>query len=142
MSPTEQTLADFAGASMTVGPHAMEHVRDRLDALGIVPAAEMIRQPHGKRLRTAGSVIVRQRPGTAKGLLFLTLEDETGMSQALVTPDLLAEHRRLIVGTPNLVIEGRIQKKDRTVSLRAERFWSVQDLIAERGPATPSHDFR
>jgi error-prone DNA polymerase len=137
MSPTEETLADFAGAGMTVGPHAMEHVRERLDRLGILRAADLIHQPAGARRRTAGSVIVRQRPGTAKGLLFLTLEDETGMCQALVTPDLLAAHRRLIVGTPNLVVEGVIQKKDGSVSLRADRFWPLQDLTA-----TPSHDFR
>ena len=137
MSPMEETLADFAGAGMTVGPHALEHVRERLDRLGILRAAELIHRSQGERLRTAGSVIVRQRPGTAKGLLFLTLEDETGMSQALVTPDLLQEHKGLIVGTPNLVVEGVLQKKDGSVSLRAERFWPLQDLTA-----TPSHDFR
>ena len=136
MSPVEQTLADFAGAGMTVGPHAMEHVREHLDEYGILRAADLIHHPQGARRRTAGSVIVRQRPGTAKGLLFITLEDETGMCQALVTPDLLAEHRRLIVGTPNLVVEGVIQKKDGSVSLRADRFWPLQDLTA-----TPSHDF-
>ena len=136
MSAIEETLADFAGASMTVGPHAMEHVRARLDRHGIVTAAALLDQPQGKRLRTAGSIIVRQRPGTAKGLLFLTLEDETGMSQAIVTPDLLHENRQIILGNPNLVVEGRIQKKDGTVSLKAERFWPLQDLTA-----TPSHDF-
>ena len=136
MSAIEETLADFAGSGMTVGPHAMQHVREKLDSFGILRAADLVHQPQGKRLRTAGSVIVRQRPGTAKGLLFLTLEDETGMSQALVTPDLLQEHKSLIVGTPNLVVEGLIQRKDGSVSLRAERFWPLQDLTA-----TPSHDF-
>jgi error-prone DNA polymerase len=136
MSALEETLADFAGASMTTGPHAMEHVRARLDQHGIVTAAALLEQPQGKRLRTAGSIIVRQRPGTAKGLLFLTLEDETGMSQAIVTPDLLHENRQTILGNPNLVVEGRIQKKDGTVSVKAERFWPLQDLTA-----APSHDF-
>ena len=81
-------------------------------------------------------MIVRQRPGTAKGLLFLTLEDETGMSQAIVSPDLLQEHRQLIVGSPGLVVEGVLQKKDGTLSVKAERFWRLTDLAA-----APSHDF-
>jgi error-prone DNA polymerase len=136
MSAIEETLADFSGTAMTVGPHAIEHLRPSLDRQGIVPAADLIHQPQGKRLRIAGSIIVRQRPGTAKGLLFLTLEDETGMSQAIVTPDLLKEHRQIILGNPNLVIEGRLQKKDGTVSLKAERFWPLLDLTA-----APSHDF-
>ncbi|MGB6641426.1 MAG: OB-fold nucleic acid binding domain-containing protein, partial [Thermoanaerobaculia bacterium] len=85
----------------------------------------------------AGSVTVRQRPGTAKGLLFLTLEDETGMSQALVTPDLLQANRQLIIGSPGLVVEGVLQKKDGTLSLKAERFWRLSEIAA-----APSHDFR
>jgi error-prone DNA polymerase len=88
-------------------------------------------------VRIAGSVTVRQRPGTAKGLLFLTLEDETGMSQALVTPDLLQANRQLIVGSPGLVVEGILQKKDGTLSLKAERCWRLSDIAA-----APSHDFR
>jgi len=137
MSLVEETLADFVAGGMTVGPHALEHVRSALDRNGIIAAADLLRQPNGKRLKTAGSVIVRQRPGTAKGLLFLTLEDETGMSQAIVTPDLLRKNRQMIIGNPHLIVEGRIQKKDGTVSLKAERFWPLADLSA-----TPSHDFR
>jgi error-prone DNA polymerase len=137
MSAIEETLADFAGAGMTVGPHAMEHIREQLTRRGIVAASDLIRHPNGRRLKTAGSVVVRQRPGTAKGLLFLTLEDETGMSQAIVSQELLRQHRRLIVGSPHLIVEGRIQKKDGTVSLRAERFWPLGNLSE-----TPSHDFR
>jgi error-prone DNA polymerase len=82
-------------------------------------------------------VIVRQRPGTAKGLLFLTLEDETGMSQAVVSPDLLQKHRKLIVGSPGLVVEGVLQKRDGTLSVKGERFWSLNKLVA-----VPSHDWR
>jgi len=137
MSAVEHTLADFAGSGMTVGPQALEHVRRELTRRGILTASDLARQRNGKRVKTAGSVIVRQRPGTAKGLLFLTLEDETGMSQAIVAPHLLQQHRQLIVGSPHLVVEGRIQKKDGTVSLKAERFWALRNLSA-----APSHDFR
>ncbi|TNF75053.1 MAG: hypothetical protein EP299_06515, partial [Acidobacteria bacterium] len=86
MSSYDETLADYAGTGLTVGPHPLEHLRPSLDRQQIVPAAQLGACAHGQRVRTAGSVTVRQRPGTAKGLLFLTLEDETGMSQALVTP--------------------------------------------------------
>jgi error-prone DNA polymerase len=98
----------------------------------------------------AGAVIVRQRPGTAKGFVFLTLEDETGMCQAIVRPDLFRENRSVIVGSGTLIVEGRLQKQDGTLSVKGERFLSFQDFL--RGgpcgpPATPvetipSHDFR
>jgi error-prone DNA polymerase len=136
MSPYDETLADYASTGLTVGPHPLEHLRPSLDRQRIVPAAGLTACAHGQRVRTAGSVTVRQRPGTAKGLLFLTLEDETGMSQALVTPDLLQANRQLIVGSPGLVVEGILQKKDGTLSLKAERFWRLSDIAA-----APSHDF-
>ena len=88
-------------------------------------------------ITTAGLVVGRQRPGTAKGLLFLTLEDETGMSQAVVSSDLLQKHRKLIVGSPGLVVEGVLQKRDGTISVKGEKFWSLKRLVA-----VPSHDFR
>ncbi|MEE9563170.1 MAG: OB-fold nucleic acid binding domain-containing protein, partial [Thermoanaerobaculia bacterium] len=137
MSPYDETLADYAGTGLTVGPHPLEHLRPSLDRHRIVPAARLAACAQGQRVRIAGSVTVRQRPGTAKGLLFLTLEDETGMSQALVTPDLLQANRQLIVGSPGLVVEGVLQKKDGTLSLKAERFWRLSEIAA-----APSHDFR
>ena len=88
-------------------------------------------------MRTAGSVIVRQRPGTAKGLLFLTLEDETGMSQAVVSPDLLQEHRKLIVGSPGLVVEGSPPEAGRD-----HLGEGGEVLVARKLVAVPSHDFR
>ena len=136
MTPFQETLADYSGTGLTAGPHPMEHLRVALDRHRIIPAAHLERIAHGTRVRTAGSVIVRQRPGTAKGILFLTLEDETGMSQAIISPDLLQKYRRLVVGTPGLVVEGILQKRDGTFSVKAEKFWKLSDLAA-----TPSHDF-
>ncbi len=136
MSAYEQTLADYAGSGMTTGPHPLEHLRASLDRQGVVPAAGLLRHRHGDQIRTAGAVTVRQRPGTAKGMLFLTLEDETGMSQAIVSPDLLQENRRIIVGSAGLVVQGVLQKRDGTLSVKAEKFWRLSDLAA-----APSHDF-
>jgi error-prone DNA polymerase len=137
MTPLEETYADFVTTGLTPGPHPMAYAREALKSQGVVTVAELDKMPAGRRVRFAGSVIVRQRPGTAKGLLFITLEDETGMAQAVVAPDLFQEHRRLIAGAPGLVIEGVLQRRDGATSIKAERFWTL-DRLAE----TPSHDFR
>lgn len=137
MVPTEETHADYGGIQLTLGPHPLTYIREQLRKKGVVAAVDLDRYRNGDRVRTAGSVIVRQRPGTAKGLLFLTLEDETGMSQAIVPPDLLQKHRKLIVGSPGLVVEGVLQKRDGTISVKGEKFWSLSEVVA-----VPSHDFR
>jgi error-prone DNA polymerase len=137
MTPVEETKADYGGVQLTLGPHPLAYLREQLARKGVTPATGLDALPNGARVRTAGSVIVRQRPGTAKGLLFLTLEDETGMSQAVVPPDLLQQHRKLIVGSPGLVVEGVLQKRDGTISVKGEKFWSLKELVA-----VPSHDFR
>jgi error-prone DNA polymerase len=115
----------------------LAYIRETLNAKGVTTSEGLIHLENGQKVRTAGSVIVRQRPGTAKGLLFLTLEDETGMSQAVVSPDLLQQHRKLIVGSPGLVVEGVLQKRDGTISVKGEKFWSLKELVA-----VPSHDWR
>jgi error-prone DNA polymerase len=137
MTAVEETQADYGGVQLTLGPHPLAYLREQLARKGVTPATGLDALPNGARVRTAGSVIVRQRPGTAKGLLFLTLEDETGMSQAVIPPDLLKEHRRLIVGSPGLIVEGVLQKRDGTISVKGEKFWSLKELVA-----VPSHDFR
>jgi error-prone DNA polymerase len=147
MTPQEETAADYGATQMTTGPHLMEHWRARLAARGILPAADLARLPDGSPVTTAGAVIVRQRPGTAKGFVFLTLEDETGMCQAIVRPDLFRENRSVIVGSGTLVVEGRLQKQDGTLSVKGSRFWPLQQLLSGGQPgsanpqAVPSHDF-
>jgi error-prone DNA polymerase len=121
---------------MTTGPHLVEHWRKRLASQGILSASELKALPNGRRVRTAGAVIVRQRPGTAKGFVFLTLEDETGMCQAIVRPDLFKEQRAVIVGSGTLIVEGKLQN-DGTLSVRAEKFWPISQV-----ETVPSHDFR
>ena len=90
----------------------------------------------GESVRVAGAVIVRQRPGTAKGFVFLTMEDETGMMQTIIRPDLFREHRAFIVSTPVLMVEGTLQKQDGTISVRARRFAAVN-----ADASVTSHDF-
>ncbi|HXM77894.1 MAG TPA: error-prone DNA polymerase [Thermoanaerobaculia bacterium] len=137
MSPEEETAADYAATQMTTGPHLVEHWRERLRSQGILSAGDLRALPNGTRVKTAGAVIVRQRPGTAKGFVFLTLEDETGMCQAIVRPDVFRENRSVIVGSGTLIVEGRLQKEDGTLSVRGERFWPLRET-----ETVPSHDFR
>jgi error-prone DNA polymerase len=137
MTPGEETTADYRATEMTTGPHLIEHWRERLRERGVLSAAEIARRPNGERVTAAGAVIVRQRPGTAKGFVFLTLEDETGMCQAIVRPDLFRDYRSVIVGSGCLLVEGRLQKQDGTLSIKGERFLSLKQI-----EEIPSHDFR
>lgn len=137
MSAVEETSADYRATDMTAGPHLIEHLRPVLSSRSILSAAELRNAREGDRVRAAGAVIVRQRPGTAKGFVFLSLEDESGIVQAIVRPDLFKENRALIVGSTGLVVEGPLQKEGGNVSVRAERFWPLPAL-----PELPSHDFR
>jgi error-prone DNA polymerase len=139
MSREEEMSADFVGTGVTTGPHPMAFVRDRLDAAGVIPAAALAGIPDGRRVRVAGVVIVRQRPGTAKGFVFITLEDETGFSNAIVTPKMFEAHRRTILTLGAMIIEGRAQNQQGVVSIKADRFFPLPDRAA--AGIDISHDF-
>lgn len=136
MSALENLAADFYSTGLTTGRHPMAFARADLRRQGILTCADLGTTPAGRQVRFAGSVIVRQRPGTAHGMLFVTLEDETGMAQALVTPDLLAKNREVIVASGGLVVEGLLQRRDGSMSVKASRVWPI-----ERLEKTPSHDW-
>lgn len=137
MTPSERLMVDYAGTSLTIGPHPVAHRRAELALRGVLRASDLPRGRHGRRVRVAGAVITRQRPGTAKGFVFLTLEDETGIANIIVRPDLYAEQRRMIVGAPYLLVEGTLQIQEGVTSVKADR---VAPLGG--GPAVESHDFR
>lgn len=136
MSRLEETVADFGTTGLTVGPHPVAYARHELDRLGVTRNGELSKIPAGRTIRFAGSVIVRQRPGTAKGLLFITLEDETGMAQAIVEPELLAQNRDLIASHPGLIIEGELQRRDGSLSIKARKVWPLPQLAK-----VPSHEW-
>jgi error-prone DNA polymerase len=137
MGADERLAADLAGSGVTLGPHPMALRRRMLARAGVVRAADLRDQEDGARVRVAGSVIVRQRPGTAKGFVFLSLEDETGIANVIVTPGLFARHRLVLVTAPALFVEGILQSQDGVLSVRAQRVTAVP----VRGHAIPSHDF-
>src|ERR1700734_317523 len=137
MNYEERLVADFRGTGLTVGKHPMAYRRDWLNAMGIRRASELRDIPNGKRLRIGGCVIVRQRPGTAKGFVFLSLEDETGVANAIIAPDLFHQHRLLLASEKFLAIEGILQNQDNVISVKAERVLPLFVTKAE----TISHDF-
>lgn len=136
MSDAEETLADYEAMELTTGRHLLEHFRERLRHENVLAAVDLKRVPNGTRVATAGAVIVRQRPGTAKGFVFLTLEDETGLSQAIVSPPLFREYRSTILSSSGLIVEGIVQNTDGQASVKAERFWPLEGLHDVQ-----SHDF-
>ncbi|HXE89837.1 MAG TPA: error-prone DNA polymerase [Terriglobales bacterium] len=137
MNHEERLVADFRGTGLTVGKHPMAYRREVLDLMGVRRAVDLPRTPPGRPVRIAGCVIARQRPGTARGFLFLSLEDETGIANAIVTPDIFNRHRLLLVSESFLIIEGVLQNQDNVISVKAER---VLPLSVTRAP-TRSHDF-
>ncbi|MGH9791953.1 MAG: OB-fold nucleic acid binding domain-containing protein, partial [Candidatus Acidiferrales bacterium] len=137
MSAEERLVADFRGTGLTVGPHPMRYRRAEMNALGVTPAGLLRYLPNGSHVSIAGGVIARQRPGTAKGFVFLSLEDETGISNAILTPDIFDRNRLTVVGHQFLLIRGKLQNLDGVISVKAEH---VQPLEVTRA-ATSSHDF-
>lgn len=137
MSLIERVEADYQTTGLTIGPHPMALVRRTLSARGVVRAVDLAHGRPGRRVRVAGAVITRQRPGTAKGFVFVSLEDETGIANAILTPDVFAAHKRTVVDASYLLIEGVLQNQDGAVSVKADR---VQALD-HGGPRPDSHDF-
>jgi error-prone DNA polymerase len=137
MTMEERLVADFRGTGMTVGPHPMAYHRVELRKQGIRSAKELGTIPDGTWVRIAGSVIARQRPGTAKGFVFLSIEDETGISNAIITPKLFEQDHVVVVHQQFLLIEGPLQNQDNVISVKAAR---IRPLSITRAK-TVSHDF-
>jgi len=136
MNDAERLSADYGGMELTTGPHPMALLRPQLK--DIWRAADLPKARHGQRVRIAGNVICRQRPGTAKGFVFISLEDETGVSNAIVTPQLFEKARLLITQEDFLLIEGQVQNTDNVVLVKAKR---VEPLPHGELLGSESHDF-
>ena len=136
MNPDERLRADYAGMGLTIGPHPMALRRGEMSLRGVLRAVDLPNAKNGRRVRVAGMVITRQRPGTAKGFVFLTLEDETGISNVIIRPDLFDRHRMTVVRQPFLIVDGVLQHQDGVLSVRAER---VEGMSG--GASVDAHDF-
>ncbi len=129
---------DFGGTGLSTGPHPMSFARADVARRGVLRACDLARVPDGRRAKVAGIVVVRQRPGTAKGFVFITVEDETGFANAIVTAPRFDRHRRTIVHANAMLIEGMIQNQSGVVSIRADRF---EALDGRPGAIDVLHDF-
>jgi error-prone DNA polymerase len=136
MNDDERLRADYAGMGLTIGPHPMALRRDELALRGVIRASDLPQARDGRRVRVAGMVITRQRPGTAKGFVFLTLEDETGISNVIVRPDLFDRERLAVIAKPFLLVEGILQHQDGVLSVKAERLLGI-----DGGASVDAHDF-
>jgi len=137
MTMPERVRADYETMNLTTGPHPMKLLRDSLP--NIWRAADLIHAPHDATIQIAGNVICRQRPGTAKGFVFISLEDETGVSNAIVDPTLFEKFRLLITEEDFLLIEGVVQNSDNVVLIKTR---NIQPLSHEQIVGSESHDFR
>jgi error-prone DNA polymerase len=137
MSPFEETLTDYRHSGLTTGPQILSHLRATLRERGILSSADLKNVPDGRRVKTAGQVIVRQRPRSAKGFCFLTLEDETGTSNAILTPQMFRRFRIPLHGSSIVQIEGPIQNQEGVIHVRVQHL----EGLTERGPLPEGHDY-
>jgi len=127
VSPELQTAFDLWSTGLTPGPQAIAHLRPALQKQGVLPASHLAGAPNHLVCTVGGMVITRQRPGTAKGFVFLTLEDETGLVNVIVRPDVYERYRRIIRTSTTLVIEGVLQKESGCIDLIARHIRPFDD---------------
>ncbi|MQA30611.1 MAG: DNA polymerase III subunit alpha [Luteitalea sp.] len=137
MTEAERLVADYAGTGLTIGRHPMALKRETLAMQGVMRAIDLPVVRQRRLVRVAGMVITRQRPGTAKGFVFLTLEDETGIVNVIIRPDLFARDRLVIIEEPFLLIDGVLQNQDGVMSVRAEAVQGMKGVSVD----FDAHDF-
>jgi error-prone DNA polymerase len=137
MTLRERVRADYETMNLTTGSHPMKLLRERLP--NIWRAIDLVHARDSSIIQIAGNVICRQRPGTAKGFVFISLEDETGVSNAIVEPDLFERFRLLITEEAFLLIEGEVQNSDGVVLIKTRE---IRALTHEELIGSESHDFR
>ena len=137
MTTEERLVADYAGTGLTIGKHPMAYRRRELRRQSVLSAEELCSRRDGEFVRTAGCVIARQRPGTAKGFIFLSMEDETGIANVIVTPDLYESERLVVTRSKFILAEGPLQNQDGVIHVKASRLLPLSDQTLE----VHSHDF-
>jgi error-prone DNA polymerase len=137
MRTKERLVADYAGTGLTTDKHPMAYRRQELRRQRVLSAEELRTHKDGEFVRTAGCVIARQRPGTAKGFIFISMEDETGIANVIVTPDLYERNRLVVTRSKFILAEGPLQNQDGVIHVKASRLYALFDQTLE----VRSHDF-
>jgi error-prone DNA polymerase len=137
MNIEERLVADYAGTGLTIGKHPMHYRRQELQSRNVLSAIELRCCQDGQFVKAAGCIIARQRPGTAKGFIFISMEDETGITNVIVTPDLYERDRLTVVRSKFLLVEGILQNQDGVIHIKATQLTALVDGAME----LRSHDF-
>jgi error-prone DNA polymerase len=137
MNVEDRLVADYAGTGLTVGKHPMHYRRAELRRSNILSAQDLRQRRDGEYVRVAGCIIARQRPGTAKGFIFISMEDETGITNVIVTPDLYDRDRLVVTRSKFLLVEGPLQNQDSVIHVKATHLTALSDHALE----VQSHDF-
>ena len=144
MADGEQVVEDYRTLRLSLRAHPLSFLRQRLAGRGVLPAEALLRAQDGDRAATAGLVLVRQRPGSAKGVIFMTLEDETGVVNVVVWPNVLERYRRAVLGARLAMVRGRVQRAGEIVHLVASHLEDLThwlDLLTpDEGTVQPSPD--
>ena len=137
MTTEERLSADYSGTGLTVGQHPLFYRRQELHKRKVLTAQDLRAGKDGETVRSAGCVIARQRPGTAKGFIFLSMEDETGIANVIITPDLYERERLVVTRSKFVLVEGALQNQDGIIHIKARRI----EPLAFTDLAMQSHDF-
>ena len=137
MNVEERLVADYAGTGLTIDKHPMFHRRAELRRQKVISAQDLKERRDGEFVCTAGCIIARQRPGTAKGFIFLSMEDESGIANIIITPDLYDRNRLVVTRSRFLLVEGILQNQDNVIHVKATRLTPLSDRALE----VRSHDF-
>lgn len=139
LSPAEEVLADYRTQGLSLRGHPMAFLRERLDAAGVARADQLSTWPNNGKVKVAGVVLVRQRPGTAKGITFVTLEDETGQANLIIRPGVWKRYRRAALGATILLAVGKLEREGLVIHVVAERLENLSETLAGMDPQ--SRDF-
>jgi error-prone DNA polymerase len=127
----EEVLADYRQAGLTLRAHPISFFRPQLDALGCVASERLISLPVDRIVRVAGLVLVRQRPSTARGLIFMTIEDETGVANLIVKPDVWQRYHRIAGGASALIAQGRLQREGQVIHILLQSARALPQLASQ-----------
>jgi error-prone DNA polymerase len=139
-SLSQTVVADYETMGLSLNAHPISLLRANLNALNVHPAEALKRAKQGQWMKVAGLVLVRQRPGTAKGIVFCTMEDETGPANLIIRPNIYEKYRSTAYGAAALIAEGRIEREGKVVHLQVYRLQNLSTALAKLPHM--SRDFR
>ena len=140
MTPGRDVVEDYSHLGLTLREHPLNFLREELQQRHVMTCADAAAMRDRRQTRVAGLVLVRQKPGSAKGVMFITIEDETGVANLVIWPSLYEQQRRIVLSASLLVVDGKVQREGEVVHIVATRLHDGSDLLAsvgDRGGAFP-----